>query len=170
MRLVRQSATMQLVSIHFIMSAWTEPISCRNSPSGVSQTIWRSADRSILSLLSLHFVNVTSRRWSLSELQSTIHTLRMKRAAWHSQSQDGTESHGLFDSVWEDGRLRFNEMHFRTVFAERVKTSEESHPSFLPSEGRLVSEADVGDGNHLHFSQVESSLLKNRLSSGAAVC
>ena len=40
------------------MSDWSEPISSRNSPSGVSQTIWRSAARSILSLLSLHLVNV----------------------------------------------------------------------------------------------------------------
>ena len=79
MRLVRQSATMQLVSIHLTMSGWSEPISSRNSPSGVSQTIWRSAARSILSLLSLHFVSVGLRRWSLSELQSTNHTLRTKR-------------------------------------------------------------------------------------------
>ena len=68
MRLVRQSATMQQVSIHLTMSGWSEPISSRNSPSGVSQTIWRYAARSILSILSLHFVNVGIRRWSLSEL------------------------------------------------------------------------------------------------------
>ena len=55
------------------------------------------------------FVNVELRKWSLSELQSTNHTLRMERAAWHSQSvgkdtpcasaQGGTKSHGLLDSI-----------------------------------------------------------------------
>ena len=30
--LVRQSATMQLVSIHLTMSGWSDPISSRNSP------------------------------------------------------------------------------------------------------------------------------------------
>ena len=51
----------------------------RNSPSGVSQTICRNAAKSMLSLLSLHLVNVGLRRWSLRELQSIIHTLCMKR-------------------------------------------------------------------------------------------
>ena len=39
MRLVRQSATMQLVSTHLTMSGWSDPISSRNSPSGMSQTL-----------------------------------------------------------------------------------------------------------------------------------
>ena len=42
---------------------------------------------------------------------------------------------------------------FHTVFAERIRASEERHPPFLRTKIRLVSEACVGDGEHLHFVQ-----------------
>ena len=178
---------MQLVSTHLTMSGWSEPISSRNSPSGESQTIWRSAARSILSLLSLHFVNVGLRRWSLSELQSIIHTLRMKRAAWYSQSvrrntpcasakaarslmDSSTPSERAYVSACRvdrqnptyDRRRVANEMHTHTVFAERVRASEKSHPPFFDC-GKFDSFpklASVTASISISF-QKKSPLLKN---------
>ena len=68
---------------------------------GLSQTIWRSAARSILSILSLHFVNVGLRRWSLSITHETGSVVFPICGQEHAMciSQSGTESHGLFGSV-----------------------------------------------------------------------
>ena len=165
-RLVRQSATMQLVSIHLTMSGWSDPIFSRNSPSGVSQTICRNAAKSMLSLLSLHFVNVGLRRWSLRELQSIIHTLRMKRAVWYSQSvrkntpcasarQHGAawtlrlhlREHTFPLAKWIDTLYLWSSKNNQSDthpyrFVKRIRSSEKSHPPFLTAEIRLVPHTD----------------------------
>ena len=115
----------------------------------------------------------------------------MKRAAWYSQSvrrntpcasakaarsrmDSSTPSERAYVSTCKVDRHTLpmvvrrvaNEMHSHTVFAERVRTSEESHPPSLTAEVRLVSEASVGNGKHLHLFLEKRPLLKNRPSSG----
>ena len=91
--------------------------------------------------LSLHFVNVGSWRRSLRELQSIIHTsiIQMKRGV---------------------GRLRLREQTFPLakwthtppmIDQSDARSSEKSHPPFLISETRLVSEAGISNGEHFQF-------------------
>ena len=49
-----------------------------------------------------------------------------------------------------------------TVFVKRIRSSEKSHPPFLTAEIRLVSEASVSNGEHLHFVPGEKSAFEEQ--------
>ena len=78
----------------------------------------------------------------------------------------GTKSHGLFDSFRERVRLRLHGRPTNSTCDRRRVANEMHSIPFLPNESgpvrkvirlfltakvRLVSEASVGDGKHLHF-------------------
>ena len=92
-------------------------------------------------------------------------------------SQGSTESHGFFDSVWDsicfrlqsgsthstyDRRGITNQMHPHTFFLKRIWSSEKSHPPFLTAEIWLVSEASIGNGEHLHIVPGEKSAFEEQ--------
>ena len=152
---MRHSSTMQLVSIHLTMSGWSEPISSRNSPSRSKRD--HLAQRSQIDTESLVAAlrkrGVTKMDGSLSELQSTIPHVTHQNGQICAQGHAMCISQGGHGVAWTrstpserayvsacrvdrqtstyDRRRVANEMHPHTVFAERVRASEESHPPFF---------------------------------------
>ena len=133
-------------------------------------------------------VDVGLRRWSLSELQSIIHTLRMKRAVWYSQSvrkntpcasakaarsrMDSStpfERHTFPLAKWIDTLYLWSSRNNQSDappyrFWRTNLVREKSHSPSLTAEIRLDSEASIGNVEHLHFSR-KSPLLKSSPSS-----